>query len=144
MLELTLGAIAAALIAKALDRAEGEALDQGEGALRRLVAAVRKRFSGEDDAGSVALARVEDAPDSKSRIEALAGLLDAEAQRDPEFGRDLSGLVEEAKGAGVDFKSVVQTAYGDQDPIFNDVRDSDVQVNYYGSPPPGRPRRIAE
>ena len=42
---VTLGVIAAPLVAKALDRAEDDTVDAGEGALRRLIGFLRRRFS---------------------------------------------------------------------------------------------------
>jgi nucleotide-binding universal stress UspA family protein len=140
MIELTLGAIAAALIAKMLDRAGDEAVDQGEGALRTLVEKVRGRLSGAGDA----LAQVEEVPDSKSRVETLARVIDERAEGDPEFGRELAALVEAAQRAGVDVKSTVQVAYGSQIQQFADIHDSEINISYGAHRDQGLPRRISD
>jgi hypothetical protein len=145
MIEVMLGAAAAALIAKALDRAEDEAVDQGEGALRRLVQLVRGRFSAaEDTAGSEALEKVEEVPDSKSRIEALERALEAQAAGDPGFRRELGALVQEVEDGGVDLKSAVQTAYGAQSPQFQGIYGSEININYGAQGLSERPRRISD
>jgi hypothetical protein len=75
---VSLGAITTGLIVRAVDRAEDDALDAGSGALRRLLGFVRDRFSRDGDApASTALARVEDAPDSPSRLRELAAVIAA-------------------------------------------------------------------
>ena len=145
MIEVTLGVLAAALVAKALDRAQGKAVDQGEGALKRLVELVRGRLSGAGDKeGSKALERVEEVPDSKSRIEALALLLEKQVDDEPEFRRELKALVEEAEGAGVDVKSIVQVTYRGQSPQFANVSDSEINISYGGAGKASRPRRLSD
>jgi hypothetical protein len=149
LLEVTLGAIAAALIAKLLDRAEDGVVDQGEGIVERLVDLVRGRFSGDrgrdgDEGAMKALERVENAPDSKKRVEELARALDGVADRDPDFRRDLSDLVAAAEGVGVDVRTTTQIAFGDRDPQIADVRDSDVQINYGDNEGAPRVRRISD
>lgn len=135
---VTLGVIAAALVAKALDRAEDDAVDAGEGALRRLIALVRDRFSGEKEAAGTALARVEDAPDSPKRVRELAGVIDALADRDGGFRSELEGLIEEAQRSGVDVGRIVQTATGIQIAQVADVVDSTITISY-GAAPADRP-----
>ena len=142
MLELTLGALAAALIAKALDRAEGKALDRGEGMLKKLVELVRG--SSSSDECSAALDRLEKAPDSPSRVNELARQLDERVAADPEFGDELEALVEEAKAGSVDVQSIVQVAYGDQSPQLSNVSDSEINISYGSGGGPGRPRRISD
>jgi hypothetical protein len=145
MIELALGAAVAALIAKALDRAGEKAVDQGEGAVRRLVELVRGRLSETDDEeGTKALERVEDAPDSPSRVEALARLLGERAKDNPELRRELAALVEEAEGSGIDVGGIVQATYGDQSPQLGVVSNSEVKISYGDKGGEGRVRRISE
>jgi hypothetical protein len=109
---VSLGAITTGLIVKAVDRAEDDALDAGSGALRRLLGFVRDRFSRDGDApASTALARVEDALDSPSRLRELAAVIAALAQRDEEFRTELERLVGEARQAGIEV-GISQAATG--------------------------------
>ncbi|MGO9749918.1 MAG: hypothetical protein ACLP8S_06415 [Solirubrobacteraceae bacterium] len=63
---------------------------------------MRERFSRAGDApASTALARVEDAPDSPSRLRDLAAVIDALAQRDSAFRSELQELLADARKAGV-------------------------------------------
>jgi hypothetical protein len=142
MIELTLGAIAAALIARALGRAEDRAVDAGEGVLRRLLGLVRRRLGDGDEEGGRALERVEQAPRSEAEIAALAQLLDRRLEREPEFRREVGALVEEAKAAGVDVGSITQVAYGDQSPQFGNVVGGEVNISYEGRGKP--PRRLSD
>jgi len=144
MIELALGAVAAALTAKAFDRAGEKTIDQGEAALRRLVEAVRGRLSkAGDEEGSKALERVEDAPDGIDRVEAFAHLLDERMKGNPEFRRELEALVEEVKRSGVDVGGVAQATYGGQSPQFGVISNSEIRITYGGGPP-SHPRRISE
>ena len=134
---VTLGVIVAALVAKALDRAEDEAVDSGVGILRRLVGTLRERFAGGRDAdGTEKLERVADAPDSASRVGQLAELIDDRAAQSPELRLELEQLVKEAGDAGVDVKSIVQTATGNNNMQFADVADSVINVTQGPVPKP--------
>lgn len=136
---LTLGVIVAALVAKALDRAEDQAIEGGEGAIRRLVGLLRERFSGtQDEAASTALVKLEDVPDSPTLVRHLAEVVDQRADTDPGFRAELESLVREARSDGVDVDSIAQVAVGDQNVQSADLVDSDVNVSY-GSPPAHRP-----
>jgi hypothetical protein len=137
---LTLGAIAALLVAKAEDKVAERAVQDGAGVLRRLVGWLRDRFTGDkDEAGARALARVEDAPDSPARIRELADVLDQRAGTDAEFRAALEALVAEARSAGVNVGSITQTAQGDQNVQSAGLVGSDIRVTYGQSPPsPGR------
>jgi hypothetical protein len=139
MIELALGAAAAALFAKALDRAGEKAVDQGEGALRRLVELVRGRLSSEEK-DSKALEKVEDAPDSPSRVEALAQLLDERTKDDRDFRRELKALVEEAE---VNVGDIAQATYGPQSPVFG-VVSGKVDLTFGGESGKDRPRRLSD
>ncbi len=136
---LTLGAIVAALVAKAVDRAEDRAVEDGEGVLRRVVGLLRERFSSRDDeSAATALARLEDAPDSPTRVRELAVAVDRAAEADPALRSGLEALVSEARSAGIDVESISQTAWGNQNVQTAGLVDSEVNVSY-GSPPPARP-----
>jgi nucleotide-binding universal stress UspA family protein len=145
MIELTLGALAAALVAKVFDRAQDTVVDQGEGVLGRLVEMVRERLPGaNNEEGPTVLEKVEEASDSPSRIEALAHLLDKQADNEPEFRRALKALVEEARGAGVDVTSITQVAYGNQAPQFANISDSEINLIFGSVADPSHPRRISD
>jgi hypothetical protein len=132
---LTLGAIAAALAARALTRAEDRVVEGGESALRRVFDALKRRFSeAEEEAGSSALERLEDAPDSPQRIRELAQLLDERADAVPGLRRELEALVEDVRGAGIDVDSVSQTALGDQNVQAAGMVNSEVNVTFAAQP----------
>lgn len=134
---LTLGAIAAALVAKAADKTAERAVEGGAGVLRRLVAWLRERFSA-DQEGAAALAWVEGAPDSASRLRELAEVLDRRAHADSGFRAELKSLVDETEADGVDVASVVQTVWGNQNVQTAGVVGSVVTVTYGQPPPPAR------
>jgi hypothetical protein len=138
---VSLGVIVAALLAKALDRAEDGALDEGAGALRRLIGVVRQHFSDAgDEQGELTLARVADAPDSERRVRLLAELLDARTTEDLAFRNELEGLVEQARSAGVDVGSVSQVAIGRQNVQVAGLNNSSVTVTGFPAPEAtGRP-----
>lgn len=60
---VTLGIVAAGLVAKALDRAEDQAVEQAGSGLARLIAAVRAKLSGASQQDAAVMAGVEAAPD---------------------------------------------------------------------------------
>lgn len=135
----TLGAIAAALVAKATETTADRAVAGGAGALAKLVTWLRQRFSAEEEQrGTRALARVEDAPDSRSRLSELAEVLDRRAETDAEFRSKLKSLVDEADRSGVDVGSIAQTVWGNQNVQAAAAVDSDITVTY------GQPRPCAE
>jgi len=139
---VTLGVVVAALVARALGRAEDKAVDEGEGVLRRLVGALRQHFSGAgDQTGTAALERVEDAPDSPTSVRDLAMLLDDRAAGDAAFRGELEGLVEQARAAGVDVDSISQVAVGDQNVQAAGLIDSLVNVTFGARPAEGRAPR---
>jgi hypothetical protein len=134
---LTLGAIAAALIAKAQDKAADGAVEGTLGAGRRLVDWLRERFGADEDANRT-VERLLDAPDSPSRAEALSTLLDARAE-DPEFRGGLESLLRDAEDDGVDLVSVSQAVWGSQNVQSAHLKDSTINVSYGSSAPPKRP-----
>jgi hypothetical protein len=138
---VSLGAITTGLIVKAVELAENDALDAGSGALRRLLGFLRDRFSRDADAhATTALARVEDAPDSPSRLQDLVVAIAALAQRDEGFRAELERMIGEARRAGVEV-GISQTATGDQNVQAAGLVDSEVHVSY-GSPPPAPPDHL--
>ena len=132
---LTLGAIAAALVAKVADKTAEQAVEGGAGAVSRLVAWLKDRFvEADEDGGAMALARVEEVPDSPSRLSALADVVNRRAEADREFRLGLMSLVEDAHRSGVDVGSLTQTSFGDQNVQASGVVRSEINVTY------GQPR----
>lgn len=124
---ISIGVIAAALIAKAFDRAEDGVVDATTRALSKLVGWIRSKFTGD---GSVTLARVEAAPDSPKRLTALATAIDHQAQSDEGFRSELLALVRDAERDGVDVRSVTQQAWGIQNVLVANARGADIRVTY--------------
>jgi hypothetical protein len=131
---LTVGAVVAALVVKAAEKGGEELAEGASSVLGRLVGWLRSRFLGKgDDEASLALARVEEVPDSPSRVGALATVLDARAEAEPGFRVELTRLVEEANEAGVEVKSIRQSAVGDQNVQVAEVGGSTVTVSFGAS-----------
>jgi hypothetical protein len=122
----SIGVIAAALYAKAFDRAE-DGVDATTRALSKLVAWIRGKFTGD---ASVTVARVADAPDSPKRLTALAAAIDQQAQSDEGFRSELRALVHDAERAGVDVASVTQQAWGNQNVQVANHSGADIRVTY--------------
>lgn len=132
---VTLGVIVATLVAKVLDRAEDRVVADGEGVLWHLVGTLRERFSRADDqAATMALERIADAPDSQTRVRELAKLLDERATDDPVFRGELQALVEQARTAGFQVGSISQVARGDQNVLAAGLVDSEVNVTFGARP----------
>jgi hypothetical protein len=106
------GVIVAALLAKALNRAEEGVLDGAVQFAGRAIEALRRRFSGDVEAEK-ALEALADAPDSGRREKALANLLEARAERSPELLDELQAIIEQAQEAGLKIGSIEQVADGD-------------------------------
>lgn len=122
---LSIGVVVAGFLTKAFEGAGsklGTAVAEGLG---RLLSAVRDRLGG--DAG-VALARAEEAPDSPSRLRALADVVDAEVARDPTFGTELEELVAALEQAGLSRVPVVQQAWGDSNVQIAGVEGSSINI----------------
>jgi hypothetical protein len=133
---LTLGAIVAAMVRKAAETTAEQAVEGTSGVVGRMVGWLRNRFSdAEHSEGSVALARLEDAPDSPTRVRELARIVDQYAEADPGLRAELEALVKEARTAGVDVGSITQSAWGNQNVQAGGVVDSEIAVTY-GTPPP--------
>lgn len=132
---LSVGALAASLLSKAAERAGEQAVDAGAGALTRFAVWLRERLSGHPVAE--ALERVQDAPDSPTRIQALGEALDRHAVESPAFAEELKAQIEQARTAGVEVQSIAQSVVGDQNVQVADVQGT-VQVSYGDPPaPPG-------
>lgn len=95
---MTLGAVAAAVWAKAQDRLAERAVEDGEGAVRRLVGWL-KTFQSDpaEEATSSALDLVSRSPASTASVEALAVALDERAAGDDEFRLRLAEFVDDAR-----------------------------------------------
>jgi hypothetical protein len=132
---LTVGAVVAALVAKASDRAVDATVEGGEGVLRGLVARLRRRFGdARDDGAAEALALVERVPDSASLVGALASAVDRHVAADPGFGAELDDLVRRVREAGVRVGDVSQSAIGEQIVQNAGVTDSQINVTYGRAP----------
>ena len=133
---MTLGAIAAVLVAKAADKAAERAVDSGEGVLLGLVHWVRRRLSEDDQhVARTALAKLEEVPDSPSRLQALAEVIDRRAEADPGFRTELEVLLKQLEAAGVDVGSIAQTAWGDQNVHIAAVEGSSINLSFGQRPP---------
>jgi hypothetical protein len=126
-----LGLIAAALIAKALDRTEDAVVDAGDSAIKRLFGLIRSRLTnGPDLPSGTTLARLEEAPDSPSRVRALAEAIDELAARDEGFKAELQGAIDEADRAGLQINQLTQSALGDANIQIAGVKDSTISVKH--------------
>lgn len=131
---LTVGAVVAALVKRAVDRTA----DGTESRLRRGVASLRRRFADAgDDVAVGAVDLVEQAPDSRRALDALARVLDDRA-RDAELRGELDRLVAAAKEDGEDVTAIAQQAWGDQNVQLGRATNSSISVSY-GSPAPPKP-----
>ncbi len=108
---LTLGAVAAALVAEAADTSTEEGF--GDEMLDRLIGWLRRLFAAdESNGGAAALSRMERDPDGPSTLVELAYVLNRRAEADADFRADLMALVQEASAAGIDVGAVTRTAWG--------------------------------
>jgi len=131
---LSLGVLAAALLSKAAEQTGEHAADAGAGALTRFAGWLRERVSGRS-AAAAALERVQEVPDSPSRVTALGAALDQQVEEDRGFAADLRAQVEQARKAGVDVKWIAQTAIGNQIVQVADVQGT-VTVTHASQPAP--------
>lgn len=88
---------AAALVAKALDEFATEAGKRAWAGLGKLVALVKSKFTGDDEAAAT-LAGAEDTAGDQARVDALAASIDRHVSADPAFHAAVSKLVREAEG----------------------------------------------
>lgn len=130
---VSLGAVVAALVSKALDRAEDKAVEGGEGALRRTLEAVRQLFS-DDPERSRALERLEDAPDSPARVRELGEVVDRSVDAYPDLRSRLEALVTEARASAIEIDSIDQAARGSHIVQVAGIVNSDVEVTVRSPP----------
>ena len=109
---MTVGAVVAALVTRAAEKAGDNLADGATSSLGKLVVWLRGKFSG-NPGDSMALKQLEEAPDSPARMKALAAAVDARASSDDDFRLQVQRLVAEAEQAGVPVQSITQTAWGD-------------------------------
>jgi hypothetical protein len=132
---VTLGAIVAALVARALNRAEDKVLDESAGGLGRLVSLLRRRLSEDSDReGSAALERLVVAPHSETLVRDFAVRLDERLDGDQEFRAELEACVNQARRTGIDVDEVSQVAMGQQIVQNVQVVDSQITVSYTAKP----------
>ncbi len=132
---LTVGAIVAALVAKAAEAAGDEAGRGVAGGVRRVAAWLRARFAEDaDEAGVAVLERLEEAPDSPSRVRALAAYVDERSGRDEAFRNEVEARIAEAQREGVDVHGVSQVAYGEQNVQVADVTGSSISISHRADP----------
>jgi len=86
------------------------------------------------------LAWAEGAPDSPSRMRALADVVDRRAEADPEFKSQVQRLVEDAQQQGLQVGSIAQSASGTQIVQAAGNQDTSVTVSY-GTPLPPAAQR---
>jgi hypothetical protein len=110
-----LGVAIATLLAKAWERGSDRAVEGAESVVDRLLARVRRRFADHgDEAGSEALALLEQAPDSAQARNRLAVAVDRQVESDARFRDDLERMIEEADREGLVAGQATQTATGTQ------------------------------
>jgi hypothetical protein len=122
------GVIVAALLAKALNRAEDGAIDSGVEVARKAIEALRQRFSREGDAEAErVLDGLAETPDSERREKALAALLEEHAGKSAELREELESLAEQIEGAGVRIGDIKQEAEGEG--IVQNAGNVNSQIN---------------
>lgn len=114
---MTLGAVAAALVAASAHYAarpmpedHARVLDGLVGWLRRIVVA------DDPTTGAAALARLEETPQSFQRLHELTQVLNHRATYDADFRADLEALIEQAHGHRLDISSITAIAWGTSQP----------------------------
>jgi hypothetical protein len=132
---ITIGAAVAALIAKALNRAEDGAVDSAVKIAQRAVTALRKRLSGDAEA-EAAIDGLVDAPDSGRREKGLADILQAHAAKSPDLLEELKSILAEAHAAGVQIGPIEQVAEGDGNVQNAGIVGSTVNVEQSPRPRP--------
>lgn len=125
---LTAGALADVFVVKAIEQAGEKVVDGGTKACIQVRNWLPERFSANDVEAREALARVEEVPDSLSRVRVLAELIDRHAE-DTEFRTELGKLLENAKSFGLDMHSVSQIAQGAGIVQIAHTENSHISVN---------------
>lgn len=109
---ISIGVVVAALMAKALNRAEDGVIDGAVQAAQKAVQALRQRFATDAEAEK-ALEGVVEAPDSEKRQQALAKVLEIRAEESESLRGELRAVAEQIEAAGVTIGPINQTAIGD-------------------------------
>ena len=135
-ISLTLGGAVAALVAKAAEKAGAGMAAGGVEVLARLRSRLRARLDGSPN-GQV-LAELEDVPDSPSRAQGLATVVDQLAVEDTAFAAEIAALVRSAQDAGVEVQAINQSIQGQGNVQAAGVDSSSITVSY-GQPPPPPP-----
>ncbi|MFT3942361.1 MAG: hypothetical protein QM705_00855 [Ancrocorticia sp.] len=142
------GALVAGMFGAALEKASeaavnhltDDAIDAGQGALGRLVAWVRRKFSGTKE-----LERVEDAPDSPSRVKALGDAIENQLASNQGDRDEISALVAEVNKQSSSVNVVgdhnIVTA-GSNSPVSVRIGNRS-PVSFGSSSPTPRPERHA-
>lgn len=137
------GMVVAKMFGKAIDKAvdhlTDDAIDAGQGASGRLVAWVRRKFSGTKE-----LERVEDAPDSRSRVKALGEAIENHLANNKGDSDEISALVTQ-----VQMQQSARNVNGNRILIIGDGSIIDIKtgdrspVTFGGSSPESRAGRHA-
>ena len=126
---ISVGVIVAALLAKALNRAEDGVIDSGVEVARKAIEALRQRFSRDGDAeAEQALDGLAETPDSERREEALATLLEERAARSTDLHEELKAIIEQAEDAGMVIGSIEQVAEGDGNVQLGGISSSQINI----------------
>jgi hypothetical protein len=136
-LSLSLGALVAAVIAKATDRTASNLVDAGGHRLQQVASALRSRLSSvdDDDALKQALQLVVGPRPGPTDVALLATAIDEAAAREqPEFRRTLEQLVYEAQAPLRPANFVAQEASGVQ--VVQVANASNVTISYGPTRPP--------
>ena len=132
---LTLGGLAALLIAKATDAAADGAVRGTGDALRRGVGRLRDRLDEDDNpTTSRAVSEAEKSP-SEPALRRLATLLDERCERDPVFRQELERIVEAARADGLVLPAASQVASGDHNVQIQRADEAEIHISYGADPP---------
>jgi hypothetical protein len=119
-----------------LNRAEDGVVDGGAQFARKVLEALRRRFSREGDLEvGQALDGLAEAPDSERREKALAALLEDRAAHSTELRDELKTIIEEGEGAGLVIGSIEQVAEGDGNLQLGGISNSKISVNQHPRQP---------
>lgn len=133
---LSIGALAAAFVLKAVEKAGEIAAESIPSAVGKVRDWLYDRFSHNDQEAATALARAEDAPDSPSRLQILAEVIDQRAAADSTFRIELEEMLAQAQMSGVDMKAVSQVAEGIGIVQIANTDNSTITVNQGPAPVP--------
>lgn len=134
---LTLGVVAAALVVKASEKSGEKLVDAGTAGLKRFVGWLREQFAQSGQASdATVLAKVESAPDSPSREQALADLINQRSEEDGAFKEKLADLIEQLRTEDGQVEQTVQSAVGNQNVQNANTHGSTVNISYGTATPP--------